>query len=90
MQKSQLVDEATLQKKAGSQRHWTTRGRVSHLFGNSPADIEAFEGQSVNVNARVASQLRSDGNFDHAQYGPRTDGSPEGWIMIDDCLDLVR
>ncbi|MEP5245426.1 MAG: hypothetical protein ABJ111_00040, partial [Alphaproteobacteria bacterium] len=90
LQKSQLVDEAALWRKSGPQRHWILRGRILHDLGDSPARIQAFVGESVNVAARVAAQLRSLGDFDVTQFGPRTDEAPDGCLMVADRLELVR
>ena len=54
LQKSQLVDEAALWRKSGPLRHWILRGRIPHIIGDSPADSQAFVGESVNVTARVS------------------------------------
>ena len=47
-------------------------------------------GESVNVAARVAGQLRSISDFEVTQFDPRTDGAPEGCLMVADRLELVR
>ena len=72
MQKSQLVDEAALRKKAGAQRHWILRGRICPDLSDSPADTQAFVGEAVKVTARVAAQIRSLSDIDVALFGPRT------------------
>ena len=47
-------------------------------------------GESVNVTARVAAQLRPITDFDVSLFGPRTDGPPEGCLMVADRLELMR
>ena len=90
LKKSQLVDEAILWRNSGPLRHWILQGRIPHVLGDAPADIQAFVGESVNAMAREAAQLRSTSDFDVTQFGPRTDGSPEGCLMVADRLQLVR
>ena len=47
-------------------------------------------GSRSKVTARVAAQLPSISDFDLTQFGPRTDGVPEGCLMVADRLELVR
>ena len=54
MQKSQLSVDAALWNKTSSRRHWLIRGRISPSLGESPTDLQAFVGESVNVTSRVA------------------------------------
>ena len=39
-------------------------GKSQAHYGDSPADIQALVGESVNVTARVAAKLRSVSDFD--------------------------
>ena len=66
MQQSQLSVDAGLWNKTSSRRHWLIRGRIPPSLGESPADVQAFVGESVKVTSRVADQLRSLSGFDVA------------------------
>ena len=90
MHKSQLIDDAALWKNTSSRRHWLIRGRIPPAISESPADIQAFVEESVNVTARVADQLRSLNGFDVALFGPRSDVPVGDSIMITECLELLR
>ena len=48
----------------------TDSGTKFARFGESPTDIQAFVGESVNVTSRVADQLRSISGLDVAQFSP--------------------
>ena len=76
LQRSQLVDEAALWRKSGPQRPWILRVRIPHVLGDSPAGIQAFVRESINVTARVVAQLRSISDFDVTQSVPVRTGSP--------------
>lgn len=73
VQKSQLSDDTALWENTSSRRHWLVRGRIPPGFGEFPADMQAFVGESVNVTAIVADQLWSLSGFDVAYFGPRLD-----------------
>ncbi|MEO9587540.1 MAG: hypothetical protein ABJG23_09175 [Marinobacter sp.] len=90
LQKSQLVDEAALWGTSCPQRHWILRGRIPHILGYSPADIQTFVGESFNVTARVATQLRSVNVFDVTHFGPCTNGPPDGCLTVAGRLELAR
>ncbi len=76
--------------KTFSRWHWLIRGRFPPNLSESPADVQAFVEESVNVTPRVADQLRSLSGFDVAQFGPRSDVPVADSIMIDDHLELLR
>ena len=68
----------------------TDSGTKFARFGESPTDIQAFVGESVNVTALGHNQLRSLSGFDVAQFGPRSDVPVGDSILIADRLELLR
>ena len=57
-------------------------------LGESGADIQSFVGESVNVTAVVAAQLRAVSNFDVVVCVPRADRPVDHLVMVADRLDL--
>ena len=90
VQKSQLTDDTALWKKMSSRKHWLLRGRLPPNLGESAADIQSFVGESIDVTAGVAAQLRDVSNFDVSMYGPRADRPVDHLVFVADRLDLLR
>ena len=88
VQKSQITDHTALWKKVSSRKHWLLRGRLPSDLGESAVDIQSFVGESVNVTAVVAAQLRTVSNVDVVVYGPRADRPVDHLVMVADRLDL--
>ena len=89
MQKSHLNVDAVVWNKTSSRRHWLIWGRIPPNLGESPTDVPAFVGESVNVTSRVADQLRSLSGFGVAQFGLRSDVPVGDSIVIADRLELL-
>ena len=66
MQKSQLSVDAALWNKTSSRRHWLIRGCIPPNLGESPADVHAFVGESVNVTSHMVDQFRPLSGFEAA------------------------